>query len=96
MWVGIKQRTILCLSIAALISMCILSVQYIEPATPCFGPCITSNIDRTQLNINETVTVTGQVCPPEENKTVRIAFARPDYTYIDRFVLTDPQTGNFQ
>ncbi len=95
MWLGIKQRSILCFSIALLIAVCILSVQYIEPASPCFGPCITSNIDRTQLNVNETVTVSGQVCPAEENKTVRIAFAKPDYTYIDRFVLTDPITGNF-
>ena len=95
MWLGIKQRTVLCISIAVLIAVCILSVQYIEPATPCFGPCITSNIDRTKLNVNETVTITGQVCPAEENKTVRIAFARPDYTYIDRFVLSDPKTGNF-
>ena len=95
MWLGIKQRAVLCLSIAALIAVCILSVHYIEPADSCFGPCITSDIDRTHLYINETVTITGQVCPPEENKTVRVAFTRPDYTYIDRVVLTDPETGNF-
>ena len=91
---GIKQRTILCLTIATLIAAC-LSVQYIEPADSCYGPCITSEIDRTQLNINETVTITGQVCPPEQNKTIRIAFTRPDYTWIDAYALTDPATGNF-
>ena len=35
------------------------------------------------------------MCPPAENKTVRVAFTRPDYTYIDRIVPTDPETGNF-
>ena len=95
MWVGIKQRTVLCLSIAALIAVYVLSVQYIEPANSCYGPHITSQIDRNQLKINETVTVTGQVCPAAQNKTVRIAFTRPDYTWIDQFTLTDPVTGNF-
>jgi ferredoxin-type protein NapH len=94
-WVGIKQRTILCLSIAALITVYVLSVQYIEPTNSCYGPHITSQIDRTHLNINETVTITGQVCPAEQNKTVRVAFTRPDYSWIDQFTLTDPVTGNF-
>ena len=95
MWVGIKQRTVLCLSIAALIAVYVLSVQYIEPTNSCYGPHITSQIDRTQLKINETVTVTGQVCPAAQNKTVRIAFTRPDYSWIDQFTLTDSITGNF-
>ena len=95
MGLGIKQRTVLCLSIASLIAVSVLSVLYIEPTSSCYGPHITSQIDRTQLNINETVTISGLVCPAAENKTVRIAFTRPDYTWIDTFVLTDPVTGNF-
>ena len=94
MWLGIKQRTVLCLSILALFAVYFLSVQ-VAPADSCYGPHITSEIDRTQLNINETATVTGQVCPAAENKTVRIAFTRPDYTWIDAYALTDPVTGNF-
>jgi ferredoxin-type protein NapH len=39
--------------------------------------------------------VTGQVCPPEQNKTIRVDFTRPDYSYIEQYVLTDPNTGNF-
>jgi hypothetical protein len=35
------------------------------------------------------------VCPPAENKTVRIAFTRPDYSFIELYPLTDPVTGNF-
>ena len=27
--------------------------------------------------------------------TVRVVFTRPDYTYIEQDVLTDPKTGNF-
>jgi ferredoxin-type protein NapH len=93
-WLGIKQRTVLCLSIVAIVAFYFLSVQ-VAPVDSCYGPHITSEIDRTQININETVTITGQVCPAAENKTVRIAFTRPDYTYIDQYVLTDPDTGNF-
>jgi ferredoxin-type protein NapH len=92
---GIKQKSVLRTFIAILIAVGILSLIYVQPASPCFGPCITADIDRTHVNFNETVTVTGQVCPPEENKTVRVAFTRPDYTYIDRIVGTDPKTGNF-
>ena len=92
---GTKRRTLLCLTIAALIAVCLLSFEYIEPAQSCYGPCITSEISRTQLNLNESVTVTGQVCPAAENKTVRVAFTRPDYTYIEQYIPTDPQTGNF-
>lgn len=91
---GIKQRTFLCLSITALVIIYFLSVQ-VEPADSCYGPHISADIDRNQVNLNQTVTVLGQVCPAAENKTVRIAFTRPDYTYIEQYVLTDPTTGNF-
>ncbi len=39
--------------------------------------------------------MTGQICPAGENLTVRVAFTRPDFSYIDRNVTTDPKTGNF-
>jgi ferredoxin len=35
------------------------------------------------------------ISPAAENKTVRITFTRPDYTYMEQYVPTDPQTGNF-
>ena len=94
MWVSIKQRTILCLSIAALIAVYFLSAQ-VAPADSCYGPHITADIDKTQINLNETVTVSGQVCPAAINKTVRIAFTRPDYTYIEQYVLTDSSNRKF-
>ena len=94
MWVGIKQRTLFCLSAAVLITIYVLSGQ-VAPADSCYGPCITSDINQTQVDLNQTVTVTGQVCPPAENKTIRIAFTRPDYSYVEQYILTDPITGNF-
>jgi ferredoxin-type protein NapH len=93
-WMSIKQRTILCLSIAVLIAVYFLSAQ-VAPADCCYGPHITADINKTQINLNETVTVSGQVCPAALNKTVRIVFTRPDYTYIEQLVLTDSVTGNF-
>ncbi len=93
--VGPEQQRLLCLTVAALITICLLSMQYVEPATSCYGPHISADIDRTQVKLNETVIVTGQVCPAAENKTVRFAFTRPDYTYIEQYTLTDPVTGNF-
>lgn len=62
---------------------------------PCYGPHITSKVNSTQVNIGDAVTVTGQVCPAQENFSVRITFTRPDYTWIDQWVLTDSQTGEF-
>jgi len=93
--VAIRQRTVLCLSILALIAVYVLSVQYVEPADACYGPHITADIDNTQVILNDSVTVSGQVCPAEQNKTIRVAFTRPDYTYIEQYMLTDPITGNF-
>jgi ferredoxin-type protein NapH len=89
-----QQRIVFCI-LAAMIFVIALSNQCIEPASGCYGPHITGDIDRTQVKINETVTITGQVCPAAENKTVRFAFTRPDYTYIEQFTLTDPISGNF-
>jgi hypothetical protein len=67
----------------------------VAPADSCYGPHISADIDRSQVLLNQTVTITGQVCPPAENKTVRIAFTRPDYSYVEQYPLTDPVTGNF-
>lgn len=94
MWLAIKQR-IFCLVVAALIAVSVLSLTFIQPANSCYGPSITSNINRNYININETVTVTGQISPPGENKTIRIAFTRPDYTFVEQYLVTDPVTGNF-
>jgi ferredoxin-type protein NapH len=66
-----------------------------ETPLPCYGPSICANISSTQVNLGESITLTGHISPPEPNCTIRVTFTRPDYTWIDRYVLTDPETGNF-
>jgi ferredoxin-type protein NapH len=89
-----KQKTALCFTLAITVSLCILSVYNVQPATGCYGPHITADINKTQFNLNENATVTGEICPAEENVTVRVSFTRPDYTWIEHFVLTDSE-GKF-
>jgi polyferredoxin len=90
-----KERTAICFALAALIPLLIINVDKIQTVEACYGPHITANISKTQVNLNETVTVTGIICPAEENKTIRVTFTRPDYTWIDNWVLTDNVTGGF-
>jgi hypothetical protein len=73
----------------------VLLALLVFPANACYGPHITGTIDRTQVNLNETVTVTGKICPPANNLTIRVDFTRPDYSYVDQWVLTDNVTGEF-
>jgi len=65
------------------------------PVNACYGPHITGTVDRTQLNINENLTVTGRICPPADNVTIRVDFTRPDYSYVEQWVLTDNVTGSY-
>jgi ferredoxin len=65
------------------------------PPLPCYGPCIIANISQTEVNLGEFVIVSGQICPPTNNITVRVTFTRPDYTWIDQYVIADAQTGTF-
>ena len=90
-----KQRTVLCVVIALIVAVYFVSVDYVQPANSCYGPCVTANINRTQILLNQTVTVTGQICPTGSGKWVRVVFTAPDFSYIERDVLADPSTGNF-
>ena len=62
---------------------------------PCYGPCILSNVSQRQVNLGEAVTVSGKICPPADNVTVRVTFTRPDYTWVDRYDIADNVTGEF-
>jgi ferredoxin-type protein NapH len=98
MWewvIGIKDQAVLCLMVTALVAIFVISGLCVEPVDSCYGPQITSDIDRTELNLHENVTVSGQISPPGENKTIRIAFTRPDYTFVEVYLATDPVTGYF-
>lgn len=66
-----------------------------KPPQPCYGPCITANVSSNQVLINQEVTIVGEICPPADNVTIRVTFTRPDYTWIDRYVVPDNQTGLF-
>lgn len=72
-----------------------LTLLVMPQALGCYGPHITAEISATQVNINEIVTITGRICPAEQNKTIRVTFTRPDYSWIDNWVLTDNLTGEF-
>jgi len=90
-----KKRIILCATVAFIIAVYFVSAYYVQLADSCYGPCVTANINATQININQTVTVTGQICPTGSDKWVRVVFTRPDFSYIERDLQTDPKTGNF-
>ncbi len=62
---------------------------------PCYGPHLTANVSKTQVDINETVTVAGKICPPEPNATVLVTFVKPDYSYVNINAPANPQTGEF-
>jgi ferredoxin len=62
---------------------------------PCHGPHIIATIDRTELEINQNVTVIGRIFPPEPDTPVRLLYVRPNYTWIEAYVPTDSQTGEF-
>ncbi len=90
-----KQRFVLCFTLAITLSLYIVSMYSVQPATGCYGPRISAGINATEVNINESVTITGEICPAEPNVTVRVTFTRPDYTWIDHYVIADPETGEF-
>ena len=90
-----KERMAICIARAMLVPLLIINSGNVQTVEACYGPHITANISRTQVNIHEMVTITGIICPVEENKTIRVTFTRPDYTWIDRWVLTDNVTGGF-
>ena len=81
--------------VAVIIIICFANIKFIEPSSACYGPCVTANIDKTKIDLNGTVTVTGQVCPVGQNVNVSVIFTRPDYKYIVQDIAVDPKTGNF-
>ena len=79
-----------------------VGVLVCQPVSSCYGPHITASVSVTESNIYEEVTVTGTICLgsdeeeiTELDRTVRVTFVRPDYSYIDQIVVADEETGNF-
>jgi ferredoxin len=69
--------------------------RFFSEPLPCFGPEIISYVDKNVVEINQTVIITGIISPPRENASVRICCIRPDYSWIEMYVPSDPQTGAF-
>ena len=89
-----KRKLVISCAIASIIVFCVLSVSSFQIVNGCYGPHITAQISSNQININENVTVTGEICPGEPNVTIRVTFTRPNYTWVDQFVVTDSE-GRF-
>jgi len=64
-------------------------------ALPCFGPEMIANVDKTAIEINQTVTITGRIPPTGQNGSVRICAIRPNYSWIEAYIPADPETGEF-
>ena len=90
-----KRAPRLTLVAVIIIAVAIILTVLVQPAKACYGPHITANISRTDVNINETVIIMGRICPPADNTSIRVTFTRPNYSWIDRWVLTDNKTGEF-
>ncbi len=79
----------------ALVPAAIMLILLVQTTEACYSPHISANISRTDVFLNESVTIMGRICPPEDNVSIRVTFTRPDYTWIDRYLLTDNKTGEF-
>ena len=78
--------------LVVMVLMATLSVC--EPVNACSGPSVIANVTPTQVNINESVTVTGHIFPVNQNASVRVTFVRYDLSWVDLFTTTDA-AGNF-
>jgi ferredoxin-type protein NapH len=90
-----SRLAVLAMVPAIILAVAIIPALMVKPAEACYSPHITGNISRTDVNINETVTVMGRICPPADNVSIRVTFTRPDYSWLDRWTLTDNKTGEF-
>ena len=91
-------NTFRCISGAALtvlvVMVLLITLNVGEPANACSGPSIIANVSPAQVNINESVTVSGLIYPVNPNATVRVTFVRSDLSWID-INTTVNAAGNF-
>ena len=92
-----KQKIFLGLIQTIIVAVFIFIIWNSQPVSSCYGPHITAAVSPTQIDIYESVTVTGTICVgiEESNMTVRVTFVRPDYSWIDQLVVADEETGEF-
>ena len=70
----------------------------VQLALACYGPHINAEVSQTQVNLGETIVVSGQICSnlTGTNVTVAVTFIRPDFSWMEYTILTDEVTGEFQ
>lgn len=80
-----------------LIVFCSFIIWNFIPVFSCYGPHITASVSSTQINIYENVVVNGTICLDVEdsNRTVRVTFVKPDYSWVEQIVIADEETGFF-
>lgn len=98
MW---KASKVFFLVFLIMISIFVVNSQPVEAAenqqdmlwqssrTDCYGPCINASVSKTEVKVNESVTVTGQICPVEPNVQIRVTLVRADLSYVDIYLTTD-------
>lgn len=90
-----KRKKLILILIILSIFFTLLGVQI---ALGCYGPHITADVSRKEVNIYENVTLTGRICEDvnEPNVTIIVTFVKPDLTWIDHTIIPDKITGEFQ
>ncbi len=73
-----KRKLVLQIALTFTSSFSIIGVFYFHSGIGCYIPRITSIISKTEVNINENITITGQIYPTELNKTLRRVFVKPE------------------
>jgi polyferredoxin len=61
----------------------------------CTGPGIVANISATQICVNQSVTVSGEIYPPVPNASVSVYFVRGNLSFVGLFPPVDNSTGKF-
>ncbi len=89
-----KSRIVLRFTLIIVFAVYLVCTHGFQLVDGCYGPHITAQISSNQVNVYENVTVTGEICPAEPNITIRVTFTRPNYTWLDQFVITDNE-GKF-
>ncbi len=83
---------------AVILVLTFLGLFGVQPVLACYGPHINARVSQTQVNLGETVVVSGQICSnlTGTNVTVIVTFIRPDFSWIDQSIFVDEITGEFQ
>jgi Pyruvate/2-oxoacid:ferredoxin oxidoreductase delta subunit len=95
---GMKAKTFLGISLTFAVIVVLVCAFACQQVFSCYGPHITATISETEIYINENVTINGTVClgeAEEHNLTIRVTFVKPDYNWIDQYVVPDNETGEF-